>query len=465
MRAGTGNGGTDHTTSAGIPSGSRLVASTCTSGHHCSTSSTSSLVVSSTCSQLSSTSSIDCVASRSTIDCSSVRPARCCTSSTAANAAVTAPWSRTGASSTSFTPSVNRSAIVFARRWARRVLPTPPGPNSVRMRPLSSSRVASSRSRSRPTRAVVSIGSALRAGAARVSCRDDGRGHPRELGPLFEDGGLQVTQLGRRLEPEVVAQRGPELLRDPQRLGLATRPVEGEHRLAGEGFAQGVLDEEAVDLAHHLVVTADAQLRLDAHLDRHQAELGEADRLGPDPLGLGEFGEGVAVPLGERGVEAVEGGDGIVGQEVAPGGQPGLEAAGVDGGVGDLQHVPGGPVHEDGAVVELHEPAEARHVALERGGGRVRGLLPQHLDQSVGRHHRVPVGEQDREESPRHPAPEREERGAIDDSDRPEDAKVHVSSLPDPLARCWCSGAHVVHEDPGARCSSSDPHTERGGTT
>ena len=32
--AGTGSGGTDHTTSAGMPSGSRLVASTCTSGHH-----------------------------------------------------------------------------------------------------------------------------------------------------------------------------------------------------------------------------------------------------------------------------------------------------------------------------------------------------------------------------------------------------------------------------------------------
>ncbi len=111
-RAGTGRGGTDQTNSAGMPSGSRLVARTCTSGHHCSTCSTSSLVVSSTCSQLSSTSSTDCDANSSTIDSSRVRPGRCCTSSAAANAAATAPSSRTGASSINRTPSENWSAMV-----------------------------------------------------------------------------------------------------------------------------------------------------------------------------------------------------------------------------------------------------------------------------------------------------------------------------------------------------------------
>ena len=168
---GTGNGGTDHTSSAAMPSGSRLVARTCTCGHHCSTRSTSSLAVSITCSQLSSTRRRRRGASTSTIESASERCGRCCTSSAAATAAVTAPSSRTGPSSTRRTPSANVGATVFANRRARRVLPTPPGPNRVRMRPVASSRSTSSRSSSRPTRGVVSAGRSRRGVDASAGAR------------------------------------------------------------------------------------------------------------------------------------------------------------------------------------------------------------------------------------------------------------------------------------------------------
>ena len=64
------------------------------------------------------------------------------------------------------------------------------------------------------------------------------RRHPGEVVARVEDGGFELAELRRRLEPEVVAQRGAELLREAQRLGLAAAAVEGEHRLAGELLAQ-----------------------------------------------------------------------------------------------------------------------------------------------------------------------------------------------------------------------------------
>ena len=71
-------------------------------------------------------------------------------------------------------------------------MPTPPGPNSVRMRPLSSSRPASSRSRSRPTSAVVSIGSDVATGRRRAARRSGTSGgtHARSVA-LLEDRGFQ----------------------------------------------------------------------------------------------------------------------------------------------------------------------------------------------------------------------------------------------------------------------------------
>ena len=167
--AGTGSGGTDHTTSAGMPSGSRLVASTCTFGHQRRMSSTSSLVgvehvlavVEHEQQVLRAEQLDDRVGQR--------RLGRCCTSSASPTAAGTADSSRTGASSTSRTPSANCSP----RAWSRAGAPGAscrhrPGRTSVRIRLDSKSRVASSRSRSRPTRGVLSAGHRAPRAAART---------------------------------------------------------------------------------------------------------------------------------------------------------------------------------------------------------------------------------------------------------------------------------------------------------
>ncbi len=310
-RAGTGRGGTDHTTSAGMPSGSRLVASTCTSGHHCSICSTSSLVVSSTCSQLSSTSSTDCDAEH--LDDRLVERAvrtllhverggeRGGDRALVAHRARARPGARRRRTA---------SAMVPARRCARRVLPTPPGPNNVRMRPLSSSRPASSRSRSRPTNAVVSIGSDVATGRRTrpALAGTSGGTHARSS---------RSSRIAASRSRSSADGSSPRSSRSVPRNCCATRSASAcrperykrEHRLPGELLAQRVVETQGVDLSHHLVVTTDAELGVDADLGRDQPQLLEPHRLGPDPLGLGELGEGVAPPLAERGVEPVEGGD------------------------------------------------------------------------------------------------------------------------------------------------------------
>ena len=267
----------------------------------------------------------------------------------------------------------------------------------------------------------------------------------REVLPLLQDRGLELAQVARRLEAEVVAQRGAEVLRHPQRLRLPTRPVEGEHQLPGELLPQRVLHRHRLEPADRFLVTADAQLGVDQRLHRHQPQLVEPDRLGPDPLLVGELGERVAPPLGQRGVEQLTGGHRVARQQALALGEAALEAAGVDQVVGHVEHVAGRAVDDGGAVVaQLHEPPDPRHVALERRRGRLRRLRPEHLDQPVGRDHRRPVGEQHGQETARHPASEREQGAPVDDPDGAEDTEVHTGSVPEPLANRWTSRVGVA---------------------
>ena len=150
------------------------------------------------------------------------------------------------------------------------------------MRPVASRRSTSSRSSSRPTRGVVSAGRSRR-GRRRVGRRAPAPhlAPEREVLPLLQDRGLELAQVARRLEAEVVAQRGAEVLRHPQRLRLPARPVEGEHQLPGELLPQRVLHRHRLEPADRFLVTADAQLGVDQRLHRHQPQLVEPDRLRP----------------------------------------------------------------------------------------------------------------------------------------------------------------------------------------
>ena len=92
---------------------------------------------------------------------------------------------------------------------------------------------------------------------------------------------------------------------------------------------------------------------------RDHLQFVEADRLGPDPLRVGEFRERGTAPLAERGVERVERRVRIGFEERVAVGEVLLEAARVDERFRNLEHVAGRPIAERRVfVAELHEASQ-----------------------------------------------------------------------------------------------------------
>src|SRR5205085_1002217 len=82
---------------------------------------------------------------------------------------------------------------------------------------------------------------------------------------------LQVTQLRRRVEPQLSRQ---SLAGAPVRVegvGLAAGAVEREHELSVQPLAPGVFREQALEPRKRLDVLAQSELRLDEELRRLQA--------------------------------------------------------------------------------------------------------------------------------------------------------------------------------------------------
>ena len=79
---------------------------------------------------------------------------------------------------------------------------------------------------------------------------------------MLEDPSLERTQLGRRLEPELVERRAGFAIRG-QRVGLPARPVEGDDPLALEPLAVRMGEDERLELADDRGVTPGRQVEVD----------------------------------------------------------------------------------------------------------------------------------------------------------------------------------------------------------
>ena len=83
---------------------------------------------------------------------------------------------------------------------------------------------------------------------------------------MVEDGGLEVDQRPAGVDAQLAPQRPAGVVEDPQRLGLAARPVEGEGQVVAELLAQGVGGHQLAELPDDLGVPAEAEVGLDAVL-------------------------------------------------------------------------------------------------------------------------------------------------------------------------------------------------------
>ena len=93
-----------------------------------------------------------------------------------------------------------------------------------------------------------------------------------------------------------------------QGIGLAAAPVEGDHQLGPEPLAQRVGGHQALELGHHLGVTAQGQVGVDPQFQRLEAAPVEALGLGGGKEVVGEVGQRLPPPQIERLTQALIGG-------------------------------------------------------------------------------------------------------------------------------------------------------------
>jgi hypothetical protein len=109
---------------------------------------------------------------------------------------------------------------------------------------------------------------------------------------LSEHRRLQPSELGSRLQAELIDQGLANGAIGSERIGLATCAIEREDELPGKPLAGGMSRGKGLELGHERGVTPQGQFRVHAILDRGEAELLESLglRLGPDlvhDLGVG----------------------------------------------------------------------------------------------------------------------------------------------------------------------------------
>ena len=114
---------------------------------------------------------------------------------------------------------------------------------------------------------------------------------------------LQLAQAIPGLDPELAHEHPARVLVHLQRVGLAITAVEGEHELAPEALAIGVLGDQRRQPGHHGGVPAQLELRFDELLEGGDAQLLEPrDGLVGESL-IGEVGERRATPQAEPSLE------------------------------------------------------------------------------------------------------------------------------------------------------------------
>jgi hypothetical protein len=93
---------------------------------------------------------------------------------------------------------------------------------------------------------------------------------------LAQHGLLEVSQRETGLEAKLVHERCAGLGVPPQRLGLATRSIEGEHVLGAEALAQRMLGGQHLELGNQRRVAPELEVGVDPQLERLETQLLES---------------------------------------------------------------------------------------------------------------------------------------------------------------------------------------------
>ena len=247
--------------------------------------------------------------------------------------------------------------------------------------------------------------------------------------PVIEDVPLELLELRRRFEAEVVRQPPARVGVRGERVGLAATAVEREHELRAQRLAQRVVGHERLQLADHVRLAAEREVGVDPRSHAHQAQVIEALGLADGELLVADVLQRRAPPEAERvGQQPARGRVIAAGERVAALGGQSLEPLRIHGvGTVEAERV---PVRAPDDRLLAQDAAEARHDELERIGGMGgQAVAPQRLDRDVRRHDPRAVHEQHREQPQR--ASRARQRVAVgaDRFDGAEDPELHLPSL------------------------------------
>ena len=110
------------------------------------------------------------------------------------------------------------------------------------------------------------------------------RRHPVQRRVLVEDPSFQVTQVRAGLDAKLLHQRAPGLPVGAQGVGLAARPVQGEHKLLMKSLPQRHLSDQLGELAERVAVAAESKQQVETAFRRQPPQL-----LQPGGLAAGEL--------------------------------------------------------------------------------------------------------------------------------------------------------------------------------
>jgi hypothetical protein len=128
-----------------------------------------------------------------------------------------------------------------------------------------------------------------------------------QAGIVAENRRLELTQRRTGLEAEFLGQDRVAVLEHPQRLGLATLPVQRQHQLTTQPFTGRVLGQGHLDVADETWEPAERLLGVDPVLYHRQAHLPQAGDVGLGELVVGEVHQRRASPQRLRLEESIHG--------------------------------------------------------------------------------------------------------------------------------------------------------------
>ncbi len=125
---------------------------------------------------------------------------------------------------------------------------------------------------------------------------------------VVEDLLLELLQLRRRVDPQLVGQQPPRLLICAEGISLPARSIQGEHELAPETFSKRVLGRQVLELGNESLMPTEGQMRVDAQFHGGEPQTVQPSRQVPQGGRLvGDIDQRNAVPEIERIREAPAG--------------------------------------------------------------------------------------------------------------------------------------------------------------